>query len=433
MHEKIACDHHHHLDIITTPCCHIFFSRFYFFRDRERGQIGSLFAFSRNKSKTVKKLKMRVPFKAVQRLTQQQRRCGAILPSSSSSSSSSSASSASLSLKSCFHSSVVVPEKIAQRPWADPYQRQYKFWNRETSVKDSYSYLIDISPESIQREAKILSLADPKEPADEPLHKGKLPLCTTLLGVGTSLQDFEHLKDQKPNVVFMCPSCPKAAETLPRVLETFPSIEWVHCRSAGIDFVESDQLQTICSQRDIRITNAKGQFSSSLAEYVMMACSYFAKDLPRLMANQNKKTWDNYDVEELRGKTLGIVGYGDIGKACARLANVYGMQIIALRRHPFLSKDDPLCDVVYGTDKASLNKLMSESDYIVCSAPSTTDTRGMVNADAFASVKKNAVFINLGRGPVVDEKALLEALKSGRLKGAALVRFCLLKLQIVVL
>jgi phosphoglycerate dehydrogenase-like enzyme len=77
-------------------------------------------------------------------------------------------------------------------------------------------------------------------------------------------------------------------------------------------------------------------------------------------------------------------------------------------------------DVIYGSDKQSLNKLMSESDYIVCSAPSTVDTRGMVNADAFQNVKQNAVFINLGRGPVVDESALVAALKEGRLKGAAL-------------
>ena len=322
------------------------------------------------------------------------------------------------------HSSPSIEAKKVPTHWSDPTQRQYKFWNRESSVKGTYSYLLDISPESVQREAKIISLADPNEAADESLHHGKLPLSTTLLGVGTSLQDFEHLRDQEPNIIFMCPSCPRAAAQLPLVLAAFPSIEWVHCRSAGIDFVESEELQELCSQRDIRITNAKGQFSSSLAEYVMMACSYFAKDLPRLMAQQKARKWDNYDVEELRGKTMGIVGFGDIGRACARLANVFGMRVVALRRHPFLSKDDPLCDVVYGTDKKSLNTLMSESDYIVCSAPSTTETRGMVNADAFAAVKKNAVFINLGRGPVVDEKALIASLKSGQLKGAALV--CLL-------
>lgn len=355
---------------------------------------------------------MRLALNTVRRLTQQQQGRGRGINAAVSCLSSSSSLS--------FHSSAVVQEKLVQRAWADPAQKQYKFWNREQSVKDTYSYLLEISPESIQREAKIISLADINEAADESLHHGKLPLSTSLLGVGTTLADFDHLKDQTPNILFMCPSCPQAAVQLPLVLEAFPSIEWVHCRSAGIDFVESEELQAVCNKREIQITNAKGQFSSSLAEYVMMACSYFAKDLPRLMKQKKDKNWDNYNVEELRGKTLGIVGYGDIGKACARLANVYGMTVVALRRHPFLSKDDPLCDVVYGTDKASLNKLMSESDYIVCSAPSTVDTRGMVNADAFDSVKKGAVFINLGRGPVVDEQALMSALRSGQLKGAAL-------------
>lgn len=96
------------------------------------------------------------------------------------------------------------------------------------------------------------------------------------------------------------------------------------------------------------------------------------------------------------------------------------MKILALRRHPQLSIHDPYCQTIYGTDKASLNKLMSQSDYIVCSAPSTIETRGMVDAAAFENVKPNAVFINLGRGPVVDEDALIQALKDGKLKGAAL-------------
>jgi phosphoglycerate dehydrogenase-like enzyme len=91
------------------------------------------------------------------------------------------------------------------------------------------------------------------------------------------------------------------------------------------------------------MTNAKGQFSSSLAEYVMMACSYFAKDLPRLMRQKKAKAWGKYNVEELRGRTMGIVGYGDIGKACAKIAHVYGMKIVALRRNPILSRGDPLC------------------------------------------------------------------------------------------
>ena len=152
----------------------------------------------------------------------------------------------------------------------------------------------------------------------------------------------------------------------------------------------------------------------------MMACSYFAKDLPLLMKNKREKRWDDYEIQELRGKTMGIVGYGDIGRAVAKMASVYGMKIVALRRHPFLSRQDLLCDIVYGRDKESLNQLMSESDFIVCSAPSTVETRGMVSAEAFDHVKEGSVFINLGRGPVVDEGALIASLESGRLKGAAL-------------
>ncbi len=317
---------------------------------------------------------------------------------------------------------------------ADPASKTYKYWNREEYAKKGrYDYLIKISPESITQEAKILNLSDPNDDANEALFDS-LPFGAKVLCSGTTLADFDDYRPggsrfmsehETPNVIFVSPSCPKARIQLPLLLAAFPSIQWVHVRSAGIDFVVSEELSELTASlaregKDIVMTNAKGQFSSSLAEYTMMACSYFDKDLPRFLKQQKAKDWNKYDVEELRGKTLGIVGYGDIGRACAKLAHVYGMKIVALRRNPKLSVNDPLCSVVYGTNKASLNQLMSESDYIVCSAPSTVETRGMVNADAFNVVKDNAVFINLGRGPVVDEDALIEALRSGKLKGAAL-------------
>lgn len=316
----------------------------------------------------------------------------------------------------CYCSSSVAAGRVTT-PSADPAMHQYKYWNREESEPGQFSYLLKISPESVVREAKILSLSDPSDEANVALHEGQLPLGSRLLGIGATLQDFDHVREEKPNVVFVSPSCPVARVQLPLLLAAFPSIEWVHCRSAGIDFIVSDELS---ANDQVYVTNAKGQFSSSLAEYTMMACSYFAKDLPRLLRQKQSKNWEKYDVEELRGKTLGIVGYGDIGRACAKLASVYGMKIVALRRHPNISETDPLCDVVYGSDKKSLNKLMSESDYVVCSAPSTVETRGMVNADAFKAVKENCVFINLGRGPVVDEEAMIDALQRGKLKGAAL-------------
>lgn len=308
---------------------------------------------------------------------------------------------------------------------ADPASKKYKYWNREEYArKGRYDYLIKISPESIIKEANILVLADDDDDANSALSES-LPFGSKIICTGSTLADFNEIRNNNennnPNVIFVSPSCPKARKQLPLLLAAFPSVEWVHVRSAGIDFVVSEALDELAETNPhLKITNAKGQFSSSLAEYAMMACSYFAKDLPRLLKQKQNKNWEKYDVEELRGKTMGIVGYGDIGRAVCKIAHVYGMKIVALRRNPKLSVNDEYCNVVYGTDKASLNKLMGESDYIVCSAPSTVETRGMVNADAFAAVKDDAVFINLGRGPVVDEEAMVEALKSGKLKGAAL-------------
>ena len=112
-----------------------------------------------------------------------------------------------------------------------------------------------------------------------------------------------------------------------------------------------------------------------------------------------------------------MVGFGDIGRACAKLAKAYGMKVTALRRRP---KPNPLCDQVYGNDKESLNRIFGENDYILCAAPLTPETNKMIGKEQFENAKPGAVFINVGRGPIVDEQALIEALKSGKLKGAAL-------------
>jgi phosphoglycerate dehydrogenase-like enzyme len=240
-----------------------------------------------------------------------------------------------------------------------------------------------------------------------------------LLAVGTTLEEFdvERLKIAEPNVLFV--SHPKAREPLADLLLTFPSIQWVHTRSAGIDFCTSDTLAEFSKSGKIQVTNAKGCFSSTLAEYTMMACSYFAKDLPRLLKQKQASNWQQYPILELRGATLGVIGFGDIGKAAARLARAYGMKVIALRRNPDKAKDgDALADKVYGND--SLNHLFAESDYILCAAPLTPETEKMIGKEQFDNAKNGAVFINVGRGPIVDEGALIEALTDGRLKGAGL-------------
>ena len=96
------------------------------------------------------------------------------------------------------------------------------------------------------------------------------------------------------------------------------------------------------------------------------------------------------------------------------------MRIVALRRNPELAQEDPLCDVVYGSDTESLNKLFAESDYVLCSAPLTPETKGLITQEQFDNAKKDCVFINVGRGPIVDEEAMIRSLQSGALKGAGL-------------
>jgi len=122
----------------------------------------------------------------------------------------------------------------------------------------------------------------------------------------------------------------------------------------------------------------------------------------------------------MRRATLGIVGFGDIGRAVAKLAKAYGMHIIALRRHP--EPDEYVDEMLSGAD--SLNAVFARSDYVLCALPLTPDTNKMIGKeqfDAAATNKKgNVVFINVGRGPVVDEEELIAALQDGRLKGAAL-------------
>ena len=127
-----------------------------------------------------------------------------------------------------------------------------------------------------------------------------------------------------------------------------------------------------------------------------------------------------YSVREISKSTLGIIGYGDIGKASAKLAKAYGMNVLALRRNPSLSYGDPLVDVCYDNSKESLNKLMSESDYVLVAAPLTPATVDLVDAEALSHAKQDCVIINVGRGPIINEGALIESLKSRKLRGAAL-------------
>jgi phosphoglycerate dehydrogenase-like enzyme len=199
-----------------------------------------------------------------------------------------------------------------------------------------------------------------------------------------------------------------------QVFAQAPRLRWVHSRSAGLDSL----LFPALVDSPVPLTNSSGVYSRSLGEFVALGVLFFAKDLHRMQRNQAAGRWAPFDVDMAEGQTMGIVGYGDIGRAAARLAKALGMQVIALRRRPEQSQGDPLVDEVMGNDR--LLELMARSDYVVVAAPLTPDTRGLVSAQAIAAMKPSAVMINVGRGAIIDEPALIDALRHKRIRGAAL-------------
>jgi phosphoglycerate dehydrogenase-like enzyme len=134
---------------------------------------------------------------------------------------------------------------------------------------------------------------------------------------------------------------------------------------------------------------------------------------------QEAGLWEQFDITEIIGQTVGIVGYGDIGRAVASRVKAMGMRVIAVKRSgPLLYNMDPLVERIYRPDQ--LQEFLPQCDYVVAAAPLTAETKGLIGCDEFSAMKPSAVVINVGRGPVIDEGAMVEALQTGRIKGAVL-------------
>jgi phosphoglycerate dehydrogenase-like enzyme len=204
-------------------------------------------------------------------------------------------------------------------------------------------------------------------------------------------------------------------ETFREVFLAAKQLRWTHIRFAGVDAVLFPEL----GQATMPVTNGSGVFGPSLGEYALLAMLYFAKDVPRLRRQQAASLWKPFDVQLLDGKSLGIVGYGDIGRNVASRAQAFGMRILACRRSAS-ADDQPPAPVAQVFPVARLHDMLGQCDYIVIATPLTAETRHMIDAAALSVMKHDAVLINLGRGAVVDENALIAALDTNRLRGAAL-------------
>jgi phosphoglycerate dehydrogenase-like enzyme len=195
-----------------------------------------------------------------------------------------------------------------------------------------------------------------------------------------------------------------------------PKLRWVQASMAGAGEVAkaAGLLET-----DVVVTTASGVYSGPLAEFVVMAMLQHAKGLDRLHRDKAEKTWRPAHTDTLEGKTLCVVGMGNIGRALAERARPFGMRILGVKRT--VREDDPArdhADELYTTDR--LRDALGEADYVAVTLPGTPETRRLLDADAIAAIKPGAYFANVGRGTVVDEGALVEALRRGHLSGAAL-------------
>ncbi len=188
------------------------------------------------------------------------------------------------------------------------------------------------------------------------------------------------------------------------------NLEWLQTMSAGTDHPVFGRLR---SNRVI-VTNSSGASAPSIAQTVMLYLLALGRDLPRLMRSQANRTWAPETSIDLHGLRLGIVGLGAIGSEVARLASAFGMVAIGLRR---TVRGDEICET-WPADR--LSDLLGWGDAIAVTAPLTDETRDLFDGAAFAAMRPGSWFINVGRGEIVDEAALVDALRTQRLGGAGL-------------
>jgi phosphoglycerate dehydrogenase-like enzyme len=191
-------------------------------------------------------------------------------------------------------------------------------------------------------------------------------------------------------------------------------VRWVHTLSAGVEKLLVPEL----IESNAVLTNARGVFKRSLAEFAILGVLFHYKRVRRLIENQRAHRWDDFKVEWMLDRVMAVVGYGEIGRECAHLAHALGMKIHAVRRRPELSKDDSILERAFRPEQ--LHEMLRGADVVVAAAPLTPDTRHMLGQPEFTVMKPSAIVINVGRGPVIDQAALVSALEQGKIAGASL-------------
>ncbi len=189
------------------------------------------------------------------------------------------------------------------------------------------------------------------------------------------------------------------------------NLKWVQALGSGVDGI-ADQASF---RKDVLLTNIRGIHGAPVAEAAIASMLALARDLPRSVRNQDAHVWERWPSRVLEGKTVAIVGVGLIAEALAPFCKAFGMKVVGVTSAP---RSLPGFDALEPADR--LHDALGRADHVVLLAPHTPRNHRMIGAPALAAMKRGAFFINLARGGVVDEAALIESLKSGQIAGAAL-------------
>lgn len=207
----------------------------------------------------------------------------------------------------------------------------------------------------------------------------------------------------------------EGALSFAELADRMPSLRWIHSTGAGIDSFASPELL----ERGVIVTNSAGVYAPAMAEYALAGMVAIARDLRRLIAQQEEGRWNHEEVSgrELYGKRVGIIGFGATGRYIAAVCKALGMEVWATKRTPMLTEGEPV-DRLLPAD--ALHELLGASDYVVVAASLNSTTRHLLGEAEFSAMKPGAGFVNVARGGLVDQAALIAALDDGRVGGAVL-------------
>lgn len=198
------------------------------------------------------------------------------------------------------------------------------------------------------------------------------------------------------------------------IIARAPRLKWMQATSAGVDRHQGTEIW----RSKVTLTGVSGIHAAAIGEYVLGVMLMFAKNTPAGFKMMQTREWRRYPVRTLRGKTAGIIGLGHIGREVARLAKAFGMKVIATRRSVKEAGKARNVDLLLPARR--MPELLAASDYVVLTLPLTPETRHIIGEAELKAMKPTAYIMNIGRGNLIDEEALLKALDEKRIAGAGL-------------